>query len=110
MLVHFTALSIVSAFRTRHIGIFFDFTKTHDILNQDTLLEKLNTIGVRRNINSWFKSHLTDQKQFVERKERDHINFRQDKYLSHYIVLTHRVPKGLALGSQLFLIYKVTFL
>jgi len=65
----------------------------------------MNSFGVRRNINSWFEPHLTDRKQFVEINESDHINLRQDKYLSYYIILTHGVPKGLALGSHLFLIY-----
>ena len=60
---------------------------------------------MRGNINSWFKSYLTDQKKSVEINEGDHINFRQDIYLSSYIVLTHGVPKGLALGCLLLLIY-----
>jgi len=68
-------------------------------------LEKINSFGVRRKINSWFKSHLTDRKQFVEINESDHINLRQDKYLSYYIIQTHGVPKGFPLGSRLFLIY-----
>jgi len=66
MLIHVTTVSFVSAFRTCHIGIFFEFTKTHDVLKHNILLEKMNSFGVRRNINWRFKYHLTDQKQFVE--------------------------------------------
>jgi Reverse transcriptase (RNA-dependent DNA polymerase). len=46
--------------RLQAIGIFFDLTKAYDVLNHNILLHKLNSYGVRENINSWFKSYLTD--------------------------------------------------
>jgi len=48
------------------IGIFFDLTKAYDILNHRVLLNTLYSYQVRGNINSWCKSYLIDQKQFVE--------------------------------------------
>jgi hypothetical protein len=61
------------------IGIFYDLTKAYNVSNHDVPLDKLNSYGVRGNINSWFKSHLTDRKQIVEIKQSDHINSRQYK-------------------------------
>jgi hypothetical protein len=42
------------------IGIFFYLTKAYDVLNHRALLDKLYSYGVRGNINSCFKSYLTD--------------------------------------------------
>jgi len=41
-------------------GIFFDLTKAYDELNHRVLLDKLYSYGMIGNINSWFKSYLTD--------------------------------------------------
>jgi len=64
------------------IGIFFNLTKAYDVLNHKVLLDKLYSYGVRGNINSWFKSYLTDRKQFVEINQSGHINSKQHKYIS----------------------------
>jgi hypothetical protein len=61
---------------------------------------------VRGNINSWFKSYLTDRKQTVEINQSDHINSRQYKYFSSNKVLKHRVPQFSVIGSLPFAIYK----
>jgi hypothetical protein len=60
---------------------------------------------VRGNINSWSKSYLIDQKQFVEINQSGHINSKQHKYISLFKVLKCGVPQGLVLGPLLFLIY-----
>ena len=83
-------------------GIFFDLTRAHDVLNHKILLDKLHSCGVRGNINSWFKSYLTDQKQFVEINQSSHIN---SKYISPYKMLKCAVPQGSVLGPLLFLVY-----
>jgi hypothetical protein len=59
----------------RQLAYFFDLTKAYDVLNHRVLLDKLYSYGVRGNINSWFKSYLTDQKQFVEINQSSHIKF-----------------------------------
>jgi len=64
------------------IGIFFDLTKVYDVLNHRVLQDKLYSYGVRGNVNSWFKSYLTDQYQFVEIEQSGHINSKQHKYIS----------------------------
>jgi hypothetical protein len=87
------------------IHILFDLTKAYDVLNHDILLDKLNSYGVRRNINLWFKSYLTNRKQFVEINQSDYINSKQYKNTSSCNVLKHGVPQGSVLGPLLFLIY-----
>jgi hypothetical protein len=44
----------------RKLAYFFDSTKAYDILNHKVLLDKLHSYGVTGNINSCFKSYLTD--------------------------------------------------
>jgi hypothetical protein len=60
---------------------------------------------VRGNINSWFKSYLTDRKQFVEINQSGHINSKQHNYISSCKVLKCGVLQGSVLGPLLFLIY-----
>jgi len=57
----------------RAVGIFYDLTKAHDILNYGELL---CAYGVRGIINSWFESYLSERKQFVEINQGDYINSR----------------------------------
>jgi len=85
--------------------IFFDLTKAYDVLNHRVLLDKLYSYGVRGNINSWFKSYLTDQKQFVEINQSGQMNCKQQKCISSCKVLKCGVPQGSVLGSLPFLIY-----
>jgi hypothetical protein len=89
----------------QEIGIFFYLTKAYDVLNHRVLLNTLYSYRVRGNINSWSKSYLIDQKQFVEINQTGHINSKQHKYISLFKVLKCGVPKGLVLGPLLFLIY-----
>jgi len=42
------------------IGIYFYLTKVYDVLSHRVLLDKLYSYEVRGNVNSWFKSYLTD--------------------------------------------------
>ena len=47
------------------IGVFIDLQKAFDTVNHEILLEKLKHYGISGNTNSWFKSYLTDRKQYV---------------------------------------------
>ena len=76
-------------------GIFIDLQKAFDTVDHVILLEKLDHCGIRGLANSWFKSYLTNRKQFVT------INgLNSSNKLMHY-----GVPHGSILGPLLFLIY-----
>ena len=86
------------------IGIFFDLTKVYDVLNHKILLEKLESYGIRGNVNLWFQSYLTDRYQFVEIRQSNPKNLEVNRYRS-CSVIRNGVPQGLVLGPLLFLLY-----
>ena len=77
------------------LSIFLDFSKAFDSINHQILLSKLNKSGFRGITNQWFKSYLTNRKQYVT------IN----DISSDMQTITHGVPQGSILGPVLFLIY-----
>jgi len=76
-------------------GIFIDFQKAFDTVDHQILLSKLQHHGIRGIANSWFKSYLTNRKQFVI------ISGKKSTELN----ISHGVPQGSVLGPLLFLIY-----
>ena len=46
-------------------GIFVDLQKAFDIVDHKILLHKLEYYRIRSVCNDWFKSYLSDRKQFV---------------------------------------------
>src|SRR5688572_3422809 len=47
------------------IGIFLDVAKAFDTVDHKILLAKLENIGVRGQVLSWFESYLTNRQQLV---------------------------------------------
>ncbi len=47
------------------LGLYVDLTKAFDTVSHEILLIKLHHYGIRGVVNSWFKSYLSNQRQFV---------------------------------------------
>ena len=76
-------------------SIFLDFRKAFDSVDHGILLSKLNVYGVRGLAHDWFRSYLSNRKQFV------HINNTN----SDIKPISHGVPQGSILGPLLFLVF-----
>jgi hypothetical protein len=95
-LVHF--LNNISQARNQNkytIAIFCDLRKAFDTVDHQILLKKLFNLGIKGIELQWFKSYLSNRKQFV------HLNGKNSSLLT--ILLG--VPQGSILGPLLFLIY-----
>jgi hypothetical protein len=87
-------------------GICIDLSKEYDVLNHEFLLEKLLFYGVRGTTNSWFRSYLTNRRQFIQINQSDPWNVCVNRYRSCIMEIKQGVPQGSVLGPLLFLLLK----
>ena len=76
-------------------GVFIDLRKAFDTVNHGILLQKLEHYGIRDSASSWFKSYLTNRRQYV------HLNGINSETKN----VTCGVPQGSVSGPLLFLLY-----
>jgi hypothetical protein len=75
--------------------IFCDLRKAFDTCDINILLKKLSKLGIQGHELAWFKSYLSNRKQFVA----------IDDAVSDLLSIIIGVPKGSILGPLLFLLY-----
>jgi len=83
------------ATKDKTIGVFLDLSKAFDTIPHTALIRKLEYYGIRGIANNWFRSYLTDRKQFME--------FKSCKSEDQSIECG--VPQGSILGPILFIIF-----
>ena len=76
------------------IGIFIDFKKAFDTVDHEILLRKLDCYGTRGHANMFFRSYLTNRRQFTI----------ANGVQSDIDIVKCGVPQGSVLGPLFFLI------
>ena len=77
------------------IAVFMDLSKAFDALSHEILLQKLQYYGVRGICLDWFRSYLSNRKQFTV------YNYNNSQLRD----IDTGVPQGSILGPLLFIIY-----
>jgi len=89
--------TLISSLHKKQISLLLliDFSKAFDMVDHKILLHKLNHYGIRGIANKWFKSYLTNRKQYVSINGAD----------SSCRDMEYGVPQGSILGPLLFVLY-----
>ena len=77
------------------VAVFLDLSKAFDNIDHSLLLKKLEYYGIRGSALTWFKSYLSERKQYMS----------YNNISSDFRTINCGVPQGSVLGPLLFLIY-----
>ena len=77
------------------LGIFLDLSKAFNTVNHNTLLEKLKAYGIQSENLIWFRSYLSNRKQFI-------LN---DDFKTKMKIVKCGFPQGSILGPLLFHVF-----
>ncbi|KAL0839927.1 hypothetical protein ABMA28_016543 [Loxostege sticticalis] len=80
--------------------LLLDFSRAFDCINIPLLLAKMSFYGFEESTIEWFRSYLSDRRQFVEVRQTDGT-----KLQSRTQAVTRGVPQGSILGPILFILY-----
>ena len=78
-----------------NIAVYLDFSRAFDTVKHEILMSRLQHNGIRGVMLNWFKSYLSNRKQYVSVKNSS----------SSMSNITLDVPQGSVLGPVLFLLY-----
>ena len=78
-----------------NLAVFIDLRKAFDTVNHDILLCKLYHYGIKSTELKWFKSYLSNRRQYCSISGHD----------SNFSHVTTGIPQGSSLGPLLFLVY-----
>ena len=77
------------------LGVFIDLSKAFDIVDHQILIEKLQYYGIDSTALEWFKSYLSNRKQYIS----------SQSISENCLDIICAVPQESILGPLLFLIY-----
>ena len=88
---------VIKGFEERKftLCVFLDLSKAFDTIDHKTLLDKLHNYGIRGTALEWFRSYLSNRKQYVI----------YNNHKSDILDIKYGVPQGSVLGPLLFIIY-----
>ena len=88
---------ILSALNKKQTALLLlvDYSKAFDLVDHDILLHKLWHYGIRGKAHDWFRSYLSNRRQFVSIEDK----------ISNTNGIRYGVPQGSVLGPLLFILY-----
>lgn len=86
------------------VGVYCDLSKAFDCVSHPRLLHKLWVLGIRGSAHDWFKSYLSNRKQYIEVSHNEG-NGSSSRHCSDTVNVEVGVPQGSILAPILFSLY-----